>query len=333
MERMVDSKKNKKYEPIGSIEASDLDKILVCRDVTTNEIVIVRRITSIEESIPSSVEEKTAEMKRLNNKNIVRLLDVVVHEYKMELVYEDVGPNLKQFIDSYPEKMKDPLAIKRLLYQMLCGVAYCHSHGIVYGNLNPKNILIDVDNFQVKLAYAGLAGLARLAKAVDVALDSLRYYIETRHVKDLWYMAPEILQNLPETSSVVDMWSVGCIFAEMVKGKPLVQRNTELAQLLSFISILGTPSEEIMSSASRWKITYPKDLAEEFPTLEQAGIDLLSKMLCWAPSQRITACSALKHSYFNDVVTKKRRTGVLSGKGLLESTSSELQLCLGQGLQ
>ncbi|KAK9279920.1 hypothetical protein L1049_013604 [Liquidambar formosana] len=269
------------YKPIKLIEASDFDKIIECCDITTNEIVIVRRITSIEESILSLVEEKTAELKKLNNKNIVRLLDVVVLECKMELVYEGVGLNLKQFIESYPEKMKDLRVIKCLLHQILFGVAYCHSHDIVYGNLSMRNILIDVDNFQVKLAYAGLAGLARLAEAVDVALDSVRYYTETCHVKDLWYMAPEILRNLPETSSVVDMWSVGCIFAEMVKWQLLVHRNTELAQLISFMRIKRKSYKEEDEDGKRSVVS--------------------KKMLCWAPNQRVTACNALKHPYFSDV--------------------------------
>ncbi|OMO91100.1 hypothetical protein COLO4_18633 [Corchorus olitorius] len=130
----------------------------------------------------------------------------------------------------------------------------------------------------------------------------------THEVVTLWYRAPEILLGSRHYSTPVDVWSVGCIFAEMVNQRPLFPGDSEIDELFKIFRILGTPNEDTwpgVTSLPDFKSAFPKwppkDLASVVPNLESAGIDLLSKMLCMDPSKRITARSALEHEYFKDI--------------------------------
>ncbi|KAL7215047.1 hypothetical protein ACSBR1_027262 [Camellia fascicularis] len=124
----------------------------------------------------------------------------------------------------------------------------------------------------------------------------------------LWYRAPEILLGSRHYSTPVDVWSVGCIFAEMVNQRPLFPGDSEIDELFKIFRILGIPNEDTwpgVTSLADFKSAFPKwpskDLATVVPNLDSASIDLLSKMMCLDPSRRITARSALEHEYFKDI--------------------------------
>ncbi|URD98928.1 Cell division control protein 2 [Musa troglodytarum] len=127
-------------------------------------------------------------------------------------------------------------------------------------------------------------------------------------VVTLWYRAPEILLGSRHYSTPVDLWSVGCIFAEMVNQRPLFPGDSEIDQLFKIFRVLGTPNEETwpgVTSLPDFKSSFPrwpsKDLASIVPNLEPAGVDLLLKMLYLEPGRRITARKALEHEYFKDL--------------------------------
>ncbi|XP_031286106.1 cell division control protein 2 homolog [Pistacia vera] len=123
----------------------------------------------------------------------------------------------------------------------------------------------------------------------------------------LYYQAPEILFN--GSSKVVDMWAVGCIFGEMLTGQPLFRSNTWLHLVASIFGVLGEPKPEVYGKieiTADGLLTLSKnfdykDLTKTFPGLEPAGIDLISRMLCLDPEQRITPQEALEHDYFKDL--------------------------------
>ncbi len=110
------------------------------------------------------------------------------------------------------------------------------------------------------------------------------------------YRAPEVFNGSSEYTTSIDIWSIGCIFAELVKGKSLFSGNQEVDVLINIYQLLGTPSDAPLRNAANFK---PKRFEDVFPTLDENGIDLLSKMLAYDPNNRITASKALEHPFFN----------------------------------
>jgi len=190
---------------------------------------------------------------------------------------------------------------KSFLYQLLRGIAYCHEHRVLHRDLKPQNLLINMTG-ELKLADFGLA------RAFGIPV---RNY--THEVVTLWYRAPDVLLGSRKYSTSVDIWSVGCIFAEMVNGRPLFPGASDADQLIKIFKILGTPS------LATWpEITQLPDYKDNFPVypgvslkkmvrrLDPAGVDLLQRMLEYDPTKRISAESALHHPYFKDLKAQRR---------------------------
>lgn len=123
----------------------------------------------------------------------------------------------------------DAMRIKKYLYQMLSGIADCHMKRIIHRDLKPANILIDRSD-NLKIADFGLARTFSLP---------VRPY--SQEVVTLWYRAPEILLGSVEYSTPIDIWAIGCIFAEMATKKALFQGDSDIDQLYRIFRILGTP--------------------------------------------------------------------------------------------
>jgi cyclin-dependent kinase len=145
-------------------------------------------------------------LKELQHPNIVRLYDVVHTERKLTLVFEFLDQDLKKYLDVCDSGLDLPI-LQSFLYQLLTGVAYCHHHRVLHRDLKPPNLLINREG-QLKLADFGLA------RAFGIPVRSY-----THEVVTLWYRAPDVLLGSRKYSTPVDIWSVGCIFAEMANGR------------------------------------------------------------------------------------------------------------------
>ncbi|KAL9316517.1 hypothetical protein ACSQ67_017518 [Phaseolus vulgaris] len=216
------------------------------------------------------------------------------------LVFEYLDTDLKKFIDSHRKgpnvRPLPPQLVQSFLFQLCKGVAHCHSHGVLHRDLKPQNLLLDQQKGILKIADLGLG------RAFTVPLKSYTHEIVT-----LWYRAPEVLLGSTHYSTGVDIWSVGCIFAEMVRRQALFPGDSEFQQLIHIFKMLGTPTEEQwpgVTSLRDWHV-YPhwesQSLARNVPTLGPDGVDLLSKMLKYNPSERISAKAALEHPYFDSL--------------------------------
>lgn len=234
----------------------------------------------------------------MQHPNIVRLFDVVHTEHKLTLVFEFLDQDLKKYLDVCDSGLDIPI-LKSFLYQLLTGVAYCHHHRVLHRDLKPPNLLINREG-QLKLADFGLA------RAFGIPVRSY-----THEVVTLWYRAPDILMASRKYSTPVDIWSVGCIFAEMANGRPLFAGTSESDQLGKIFLLLGTPTEmdypgiidlpEYNPSVMPRYAKPRNGLTNLVPTLDPSGIDLLNRMLQYDPAKRISAQQALEHPFFSDL--------------------------------
>ena len=177
----------------------------------------------------------------------LRLYDVVHTEKKLTLVFEYLDQDLKKYLDVC-EGGIDPKIIKSFLYQLLTGVAYCHHHRVLHRDLKPQNLLINREG-DLKLADFGLA------RAFGIPVRSY-----THEVVTLWYRATDVLLGSRKYSTPVDVWSIGCIFAEMVNGTPLFKGTSEETQLDTIFRHLGTPNESTFPGISElpdWRDNFP----------------------------------------------------------------------------
>ncbi len=190
----------------------------------TNEIIAIKkiRIEMESEGVPSTALREISILRELKHRNIVELKDVVCSENKLYLLFEYLEIDLRKYLESLMENNEElePEFVKSFIFQILEGVAYCHSKKIIHRDLKPQNLLLDHSG-RIKIADFGLA------RAFSIPI---RPY--TKEVLTLWYRAPEILLGCVEYSTPVDIWSVGCIFAELILKKPLFQGDYDLDQLL-----------------------------------------------------------------------------------------------------
>lgn len=216
---------------------------------------------------------------------------------RLTLVFEFLDQDLKKYLDVCDQGLDLPI-LKSFLFQLLTGVAYCHHSRILHRDLKPPNLLINREG-QLKLADFGLA------RAFGIPVRSY-----THEVVTLWYRAPDILMASRKYSTPVDIWSVGCIFAEMCNGRPLFSGTSEADQLDKIFRMLGTVKpypgiEELPEYSPDVLPQYPpprNGIGSLVPTLDASGVDLLNRMLQYDPAKRITAQKALEHPFFYDLI-------------------------------
>jgi cyclin-dependent kinase len=289
-----------RYAKIEKVGEGTYGVVYKARDVGTNQIVALKkiRLEAEDEGVPSTAIREISLLKELKDDNIVRLLDIVHADQKLYLVFEFLDVDLKRYIEN-GNRSRTPIQldmVKKFMHQLNSGLLYCHSHRILHRDLKPQNLLIDKRS-NLKLADFGLA------RAFGIPM---RTY--THEVVTLWYRAPEVLLGSRHYSTAVDMWSVGCIFAEMVlHGHPLFPGDSEIDQIFKIFQILGTPTEEVWQGVSKlpdYKPTFPQwsrqDIAPIVPVLDEAGLDILKSTLTYDSAKRISAKRALEHPYFQD---------------------------------
>ncbi|GFQ74667.1 cyclin-dependent kinase 1, partial [Trichonephila clavata] len=264
----------------------------------TGRIVALKkiRIENEDEGVPSTALREISTLKELKHPNIVGLLDVLMQESRLYLVFEFLSMDLKKYLDSIPNgQFMEKALVKSYLYQIIDGILYCHRRRILHRDLKPQNLLIDQKG-AIKIADFGLA------RAFGVPV---RVY--THEVVTLWYRAPEVLLGSPRYSTPVDVWSVGCIFAEMANKSPLFRGDSEIDQLYRIFRTLGTPNEDIWPGVTElpdFKTSFPNWKQNSLQVLSTRlgtdGHSLLADMLIYNPGKRISALDALKHEYFDD---------------------------------
>ncbi|WVO20083.1 hypothetical protein I312_101844 [Cryptococcus bacillisporus CA1280] len=289
-----------KYKKIEKVGEGTYGVVFKAKDLDTGNIVALKRIRleAEDEGVPSTSIREISLLKELNqDDNIVKLLDIVHSEAKLYLVFEFLDMDLKKYMDTIGENEGLGLdMVKKFSYQLVKGLYFCHGRRILHRDLKPQNLLINKAG-DLKIGDFGLA------RAFGIPL---RTY--THEVVTLWYRAPEILLGSRHYSTAIDMWSVGCIIAEMATRQPLFPGDSEIDEIFRIFRVLGTPDEDVwpgVGGLPDYKPTFPQwhpvDLADVIHGFEPEGVDLIAQTLVYNPSHRISAKRALQHPYFDTV--------------------------------
>ncbi|XP_954104.1 protein kinase, putative [Theileria annulata] len=244
--------------------------------------------------------------------NIVKLRDVYPADNNRDvyLVFEYVETDLHAVIRS---NILEEVHKRYILYQLLKAIHFIHTGDLLHRDLKPSNVLLN-NKCNIKLADFGLArSVAPNNNSLDKCLSKDNHtgtgIVMTDYVATRWYRAPEILVGSTKYTKGVDMWAIGCIFAEMLIGKPMFPGSSTINQLAKVITFTGMPSEEDMESLSSpfTKVMISslntirrKNIKEYFPNTSEECLDLLSKLLQFNPTKRINTVEALSHPYLSN---------------------------------
>ncbi|XP_002976336.2 mitogen-activated protein kinase 4b [Selaginella moellendorffii] len=277
---------------------------IVCSAVNseTNEEVAIKKIgNAFDNRIDAKRTLREIKLLRhMDHENIVAIRDIIRPPSKDEfndvyIVYELMDTDLHQIIRSNQQLTDDHC--QYFLYQLLRGLKYVHSANVLHRDLKPSNLLLNA-NCDLKICDFGLA---RTTSETDYMTE----YVVTR-----WYRAPELLLNCSEYTAAIDVWSVGCIFMELLNREPLFPGRDYVQQLRLITELIGSPEDADLGflrndNARRYVRQlqrYPRQsFAHRFPNVPPLAVDLVERMLVFNPQNRISVTEALAHPYLTNL--------------------------------
>uniref|UniRef100_A0A6U1B509 Mitogen-activated protein kinase n=1 Tax=Rhizochromulina marina TaxID=1034831 RepID=A0A6U1B509_9STRA len=296
-----------RYQNLKPIGGGSYGFVCSAEDTATGERVAIKKIRRVFNDLVDA-KRILREIKLLrhfqNHENIITVKDLIT-----------VPPNTIDFTDVYiitnlMESDLDRIISSRqpltdqhfqyFLYQILRGLKYIHSASVLHRDLKPSNLLVNA-NCDLAICDFGLA------RGVDQQTQELL----TEYVQTRWYRAPELLCDMANYDSQIDVWSVGCIFAEMLRRKPFFRGESPQHQLETIVSVIGLPGEDLMEKITDEPIRKalysgaeckPYPFRSYFPRdTNPVALDLLQRMLVFDPRYRCTIDQALEHEYLADL--------------------------------
>ncbi|KAE8158362.1 kinase-like domain-containing protein [Aspergillus tamarii] len=293
------------FERLNHIEEGSYGWVSRAKDITTGEIVALKKLKmdNSPDGFPVTGLREIQTLLEARHPNIVFLREIVIGT-KMDdvfLVMDFLEHDLKTLLDDMREPFL-PSEIKTLLSQVLSGLDFLHSQWIMHRDLKTSNLLMN-NRGEIKIADFGMA----------------RYYGDpppklTQLVVTLWYRSPELLLGAEKYGTEIDMWSIGCIFGELLTKEPLLQGKNEVDQVSKIFALTGPPTPQtwpgFRSLPNAKSLRLPQTSApsgnppllprSKFPFLTNAGLQLLSSLLALNPSSRPTTQECLSHPYFRE---------------------------------
>ncbi|KAJ3675440.1 hypothetical protein LUZ60_004482 [Juncus effusus] len=317
------------FERLNKINEGTYGVVYRARDKKTGEIVALKKIKMEREreGFPLTSLREINILLSFHHSYVVDVKEVVMGSNNLDNIFM-VMEYMEHDLKGVMETMKQPYSqseVKCLMLQLLEGVKYLHDNWVIHRDLKTSNLLLN-NSGELKICDFGMARQYG---------SPLKPY--TQLVVTLWYRAPELLLGAKEYSTAIDMWSVGCIMAELLTKEPLFDGKNEVDQLDKIFKILGKPSEDdwpgykkLPGSKVRFTQQQPNKLSgnnfkeklrllrssrgrnplmmfHSDSTLSQKGFDLLDKLLTYDPEKRIRAEEALEHPWFNEVPLPKSK--------------------------
>eukprot|EP00903_Cladosiphon_okamuranus_P020841 g19141.t1 len=291
--------------------------VISALDTRDNSKVAIKKIPSAFDDVVDAkrIVREVRLLRRLDHMNIIKIVDILPPPSLADfndvyIVSELMDTDLHRVI--YSSQRLSDQHVKYFLYQILCGVKYIHSASVLHRDLKPSNILLST-NCDLKLCDFGLSRGVSSPDEEEAA--ELTEYVVTR-----WYRSPEIMLAA-EYGYPIDIWSVGCIFAEMLRREPLFRGETYLQMLKLIAKFVGKPRDEselaFVTNPKAQKFMEdlpeypPADLRRRFPSAGADAVDLLARMLVMRPDRRLSVDEALRHPYLRSLRDKKAETTAL----------------------
>ncbi|XP_078508681.1 mitogen-activated protein kinase 7 isoform X1 [Lissotriton helveticus] len=294
------------YEIIETIGTGAYGVVSSARRRSTGQQVAIKKIPNAFDVVTNAKRtlRELKILKHFKHDNIIAIKDILkpsvpYADFKSVYVVLDLmESDLHQIIHS-----SQPLTLEHVryfLYQLLRGLKYIHSANVIHRDLKPSNLLIN-ENCELKVGDFGMA------RGLCTKPDEYKYFM-TEYVATRWYRAPELMLSLHEYTQAIDMWSVGCIFAEMLGRKQLFPGKNYIHQLQLIMTVLGTPSSQVIRAigADRVRayiqslpVRQPVPLESLYPGGDRKALDLMQKMLRFDPRERISVLEALRHPFLS----------------------------------
>ncbi|XP_042413179.1 protein IMPAIRED IN BABA-INDUCED STERILITY 1-like [Zingiber officinale] len=288
------------FEKLEKIGQGTYSSVFKARDLDTGKMVALKKVR-FDNFKPESVRFMAREIKilrMLDHPNIMKLEGLIASRLSqvLYLVFEYMEHDLAGLSTS-PDIVLSESQVKCYMKQLLSGLEYCHSRNVIHRDIKGANLLINNDGI-LKVADFGLANLCRPGHKQPL----------TSRVVTLWYRAPELLLGSTDYEATVDLWSVGCVFAEMFAKRPILRGRTEVEQLHKIFRLCGSPPEEFwqklkLPHATIFKPHHPykSTLHQTLSHLPRTVVCLLENFLSVEPYKRGSASAALDSEYFREM--------------------------------
>ena len=281
---------NNKYVKVSKIGGGSFGAVYLVKEKETNKVYAMKKFYL--DNLSNGGAKKQYEiLSKFNHENIHKVIDMFVAPNKNQYL---ITPYYQNNLYNYTSKKLPEKVIKQIIYQIIGGVNYLHSLKYIHRDIKPDNILISSEG---KIILTDFDLCRQESKGKDDPM--------TRTAVTLYYRAPELFFGDSYYGNKIDIWSIGCVFAELIIGKPIFKANNELGTLSNIIEIIGCPSEENWPGVSQLPNYLPFTGGEfklgkilEEGGLSKEGIDIVTKMLMLDPKKRPSCEELLKDEYF-----------------------------------